>query len=78
MKYYCDTKRHLICEPYSIENLHKMAVELKINVCWFHGGKYPHYDIPLNKKEYIESICEVISSKELLLRIKKDLHFCKP
>ena len=30
MKYLCDNKRHLICEPYSIENLHKMAKELNI------------------------------------------------
>lgn len=36
MKYYCDTKRHLICIPYSIENLHKMADNLNIKRCWFH------------------------------------------
>ncbi len=33
MRYLCDTKRHLICEPYSVENLHKMAKELKIPRC---------------------------------------------
>ena len=32
MKYLCDNARHLICEPYSIENLHKMAEEGKVTV----------------------------------------------
>jgi hypothetical protein len=50
MKYYCDNMRHLVCVPYSIDNLHKMAKELNINRCWFHANaSYPHYDIP--KKE---------------------------
>ena len=31
MKYLTDGKRHLICEPYSIENLHKMAD----NIVWY-------------------------------------------
>lgn len=44
--FYCDFKRHLICEPYSIENLHYMAHILNIKKCWFHKN---HYDIP--KKE---------------------------
>ena len=25
MRYFCDNARHLVCEPYSIENLHRMA-----------------------------------------------------
>jgi len=36
MIYLTDRKRHLICIPYSIENLHKMAKELNIKRCWFH------------------------------------------
>ena len=31
MEYYCDLHRHLVCLPYSKENLHKMAKDLGIN-----------------------------------------------
>lgn len=30
MKYVCDCNRHLVCIPYSKENLHKMSDELGI------------------------------------------------
>ncbi len=66
MKYYCDNMRHLICEPYSIENLHIMAKDLEINRCWFHNSKYPHYDIPKRRILEIQQKCVVISSKKLL------------
>lgn len=39
--------RHLVCVPYSVENLHAMADALGIKRCWFHAdASYPHYDIP--------------------------------
>jgi hypothetical protein len=72
MKYLCDDSRHLICEPYSIENLHKMAEDLGIKKCWYHAGKFPHYDIPKKRIEEITAKCEVIDSKELLLKIKQE------
>jgi hypothetical protein len=62
----CDKKRHLICTPYSIDNLHFMARTLGIGRCWYHGGKFPHYDIPIRRVEEISKKCEVISTKELL------------
>lgn len=72
--YYCDSMRHLICEPYSIENLHIMANDLGIKRCWFHrGAKYPHYDIPKKRIAEIRSKCVVISSKELLKKIQSGL-----
>lgn len=72
MKYYCDNGRHLICIPYSIENLHSMAKDLNIKRCWFHNHKkYPHYDIPKRRIEEIKSQCEVISTKEIILLILK-------
>ncbi len=43
MKYFMDHQRHLVCVPYSIENLHKMAKSLGIKRCWFHKD---HYDVP--------------------------------
>lgn len=64
MRYICDNKRHLICEPYSIENLHKMAEELNIKKCWFHKGN--HYDIPKKRIEEIQNKCDVISTKEIV------------
>jgi Protein of unknown function (DUF4031) len=67
LKYYCDTGRHIVCVPYSIENLHKMAEELSIARCWFHGD---HYDIPKKRIGEIMSKCEVISSKDIVRIIK--------
>lgn len=71
LKFYCDSKRHLICEPYSIENLHEMAKILNIKKCWFHNSNHPHYDIPKKRIEEIYSKCTLISSKELLLKIRE-------
>ena len=66
MKYLTDGKRHLICDPYSIENLHRMADDLGIKRCWFHKD---HYDIPKRRIEEIEARCEIVSSREIV-RIK--------
>lgn len=61
--YYCDNKRHLICIPYSINNLHKMALELNIKRCWFHKD---HYDIPKKRIAEIQSKCNFISTKDIV------------
>jgi hypothetical protein len=58
--------RHLICLPYSIENLHKMAEALDIGKHWYHTGKYPHYDIPKSRIEEIKSKCKVVRPREIL------------
>lgn len=71
MRYLADRQRHLICEPYSIENLHKMASDLGIKRCWFHKN---HYDIPKKRIEEIEAQCEIISSKEVVAIIKKSTY----
>lgn len=63
MKYLTDNNRHLICIPYSIENLHLMAKELNINKCWFHKN---HYDIPKRRIEEITKKCIIVSSKEII------------
>lgn len=67
MKFYCDDARHLVCVPYSIDNLHKMADALNIKRCWFHKN---HYDIPKKRIDEIKSKCTVISSKEIVMIIK--------
>ena len=63
MIYYCDDKRHLICIPYSIENLHKMSEKLNIKKCWFHKT---HYDIPKRRIDVIKEKCKVVSTKEIV------------
>ncbi len=72
MEYFCDRARHLICLPYSIEGLHQMAQELNIDKCWYHAGRFPHYDIPKKRIKEITNRCTLISSRELLTLIKYD------
>ncbi len=67
MTYYCDNNRHLVCMPYSIENLHAMAKKLKIKKWWFHKN---HYDIPKRRIVEITKKCTVVSSKYIVNIIK--------
>jgi hypothetical protein len=67
MTYYCDEKRHLVCLPYSIENLHKMALSLGLKKCWFHGN---HYDIPKRRIDEIKSKCVLVRSRDILKIIR--------
>lgn len=71
--FYCDEKIHLVCKPYSVENLHLMANFLSLKRCWYHKGNYPHYDIPKKRIEEIKAKCEIIDSKVLLTIIKTHL-----
>lgn len=64
--YFCDTQRHLVCKPYSIENLHRMAEQLNIKRCWFHKSRHPHYDIPKRRIDEISSKCNIVGPREIL------------
>jgi hypothetical protein len=68
MKYFCDKQRHLICIPYSIENLHLMGELLGIKKCWFHKN---HYDIPKRRIKEIQEKCTLVSPREILGMIKE-------
>ena len=69
MIYLCDNnQRHLICIPYSISNLHKMANELDIKRCWFHKN---HYDIPKKRITEIQNKCEFVTTKTIYLIIHR-------
>lgn len=68
LRYITDGSRHLICLPYSIENLHKMAEELNIKRCWFHTD---HYDIPKKRIDKITEQCEHFSSKQIVTIINE-------
>ena len=63
LEFLTDGKRHLICVPYSLENLHKMAKYLNIKRCWFHKN---HYDIPKKRLTEIENQCTIVKSKTLV------------
>lgn len=63
MEYLCDNSRHLICVPYSIENLHQMAEALDIKRCWFHKD---HYDIPKKRVEEIQKKCRIVTTREIV------------
>ena len=67
IKYYTDGKRHLVCVPYSIDNLHRMAYDLNIDKCWFHKN---HYDIPKKRIAEIEAKCIIVDSKTIVKIIK--------
>lgn len=70
LTYYCDEMRHLVCVPYSEENLHRMAQDLGIKRCWFHRGSYAHYDIPKKRIQEIQARCQIVSPR-IILRIVK-------
>lgn len=70
MRYLYDRQRHLICMPYSVEGLHKMAADLGIKRCWYHVGKWPHYDIPKRRGEEIAAKAKLVSVRRLLFIIK--------
>jgi len=63
LEYVCDNQRHLICHPYSEENLHEMAADLGIGRHWFHQD---HYDIPKTRIEEIKRKCNVVSVIDII------------
>ena len=70
LRYICDRSRHIVCLPYSVENLHIMARELRLSRGWFHDGRWPHYDMPLSRMEELFMRCEIVSSRDILAIIR--------
>lgn len=69
--FICDNQRHLVCYPYTIENLHATARALDIKPCWFHrSSKHEHYDLPKRRIEEITAKCLLVAPRELLSVIK--------
>lgn len=71
MQFYCDLDQHLVCVPYSVENLHRMAEELGIKRCWFHNGSYAHYDIPKRRLAEIAAKCVIVNPRRILEIVKE-------
>lgn len=80
LTYLCDKHRHLVCVPFSIENLHRMADDLGIKRGWFDKGvrrwptgranyfttiRHPHYDIPKRRVEEIAAKCTIVPTTVL-------------
>lgn len=71
LTYYCDDARHLVCVPYSVDNLHRMAENLGIHRCWWHAkASYAHYDIPKRRVAEIQAKCIVVTSRDILRIVK--------
>ncbi len=52
--------RHLVCIPYNVENLHRMASLLGVKRCWYHASaRWPHYDAPKRRIKEIAARCDV-------------------
>lgn len=74
MRYFSDAMRHLVCYPYSTENLHRMAETLGLKRGWFHAGggrgagrrRHAHYDIPKRRLQEIAAKTEVVSGRVIL------------
>lgn len=75
MRYLTDGKRHLICDPYSIPNLHAMAADLNIGRHWFHrkardfpgmAAQVSHYDVPKRRQAEIEARCVMVTTRQLI------------
>lgn len=73
LKFYCDTRRHLVCLPYSVENLHQMARILSIKKSWYsRQGRllHPHYDIPAYRFYEVQHLCITVRPRDILNIIK--------
>jgi hypothetical protein len=46
VKVLYDDKRHIVCQPNTRENLHRVAELMGLKRHWFHASPYPHYDMP--------------------------------
>lgn len=75
MRYLADKQRHLICIPFSVENLHAMARVFGIKPHWFHKRIYSHYDIPKRRLTEIlgDPRVEVVSPRKLLKELYADI-----
>lgn len=68
LRYFYDEMRHLVCTPFSVENLHRMAADLGIKRCWFHASPgHPHYDIPKRRIAEIAAKATKIAPREILV-----------
>lgn len=63
LRFFSDSRRHLVCQPYSIPNLHEMANILNIKRCWFHRD---HYDLPKRRALLISYSTIRVSPRDIV------------
>jgi hypothetical protein len=67
LRYLCDENRHLICLPFSLENMKRMAFELELKrKCLSKVPGKRFYRIPLGRLDEIMHQCEVVAAWEIL------------
>lgn len=76
LTYYCDNAFRIVCRPYTIHNLHKMAEELDMPMHRFHttvniSQPYSFYTMPMERQKEIMKKCTVVTMKELFLITQK-------
>lgn len=59
-----DGRRHLICLPYSVQNLHYMGAQLSLGKHWYHASR-GHYDIPVTRRNELEKLCLKVPPKTI-------------
>lgn len=69
--YLADRKRHLVCYPYGLPELHRMAEDLGLDRRWFDSNpKHPHYVIPLTRLDEIFARCRIVRPRQILAVIR--------
>lgn len=63
----CDRHGRLVCVPFSIENLHRVARRLHVKKQWFSGPRrFPHYRVPISLMIEVRVRCEVASTRRVV------------
>jgi hypothetical protein len=75
MIYVSDNQRHLVCYPFSENELHKMAHMFYIDAGWLHTKHLLHYDIPKHKSWEISEKTLIVSPKTIVRIIKGEHPF---
>lgn len=65
--YITDGVGNVICLPYSVENLHKMADDLGIKKTWYRDG---HYKVPKEIAEDLEEKCDKVTTTTLFRTVR--------
>lgn len=72
-----DDARHLVCLPYTVDDLHRMAEHLGIGRHFYHASPFPHYDIPVRRQAEIVVMARSVSSKDIV-RLWRHRPHCHP
>lgn len=65
--YITDGVGNVICLPYSVENLHKMADDLGIAKRWYRDG---HYKVPKEIADDLEEKCDKVTTTTLFRTVR--------